>query len=137
MSDQESVAVIRRAYDGFQRGDIEAVLDSMADDIEWETPTVTGIPFGGRRHGKAAVAEFFRQLTDAEDVQLFEPREFIAQGESVAVLGRYRGRVKATGRVAETPWIQIFTLRNGKITRFFELYDTAVAERAYQQSATA
>jgi len=32
---------------------------------------------------------------------------------------------------------EIFTLRNGKITQFFELYDTAVAERAYQQTSTA
>lgn len=137
MAEQNAVAIVQRAYEAFQRGDIQAVLDSMADNIEWESPAVTGVPFGGRRVGKSAVAEFFRLLAESEDIQLFEPREFIAQGERVAVLGRYRARVKSTGRTAETPWVHAFTVRNGKVTQFFELYDTAVAERAYQQTASA
>jgi len=127
--------VVRRAYEAFQQGDIQSILDLIGEDIEWNTPEATGVPFGGLRQGKASVVEFFRQLNEAEEVQLFEPIEFIAQGERLAVIGRYRARVKATGRIIELPWIQIFTVRNGKIRRFYELYDTAITERAYQQEA--
>jgi ketosteroid isomerase-like protein len=137
MSEQNTEAVIRSAYEAFQRGDMAAVLDRFADDVVWETPTVRGIPFSGLRRGKAAVAEVFRLLAENEDVEAFEQKEFIVQGERAAVLGRYRARVKATGRVAETPWIQVFTVRGGKIASFYEIYDTAVAERAYEQSTTA
>jgi ketosteroid isomerase-like protein len=133
----EDTAVIKRAYEAFQRGDIATVLDCMADDIQWETPTIRGASFGGRRQGKAAVAEFFRLLNEAEEIPLFEPREFIAQGDRIVVLGRVQVRVRATGRTAESPWIHVFRMQNGVAAEFFEMYDTAVAERAYQQAASA
>jgi len=31
---------------------------------------------------------------------MFEPQEFVAQGDTVVVLGREAGRVKSTGRTA-------------------------------------
>jgi ketosteroid isomerase-like protein len=137
MADNETVAVVKTAFEAFQRGDIPAVLERMADDVHWETLAAAGVPFSGVRRGKTGVAEFFRQLSESEEVQLFEPQEFIAQGERVAVLGRYRARVKATGRTAETPWVMLFTVRGGRIANFYEVYDTAAAERAYQRATTA
>jgi hypothetical protein len=137
MSDQNSLAVVQHAYQSFQRGDVPAVLDVIADDIEWDTPKVVGAPFGGSYRGRAAVAGFFRELSAAEDVEVFEPREFITEGERVAAVVTYRSRIKATGRLNETTLAHLFTVRGGKITRFLELYDTAAVERAYQQTASA
>jgi ketosteroid isomerase-like protein len=137
MSDQNSLAVVQGAYQSFQRGDIPAVLEALSDDIQWDTPKVVGAPFGGPYSGRAAVAEFFGELTAAENVEVFEPREFITEGERVAAIVAYRARVKATGRLNETTLVHIFTVRAGKVTRFLELYDTAAVERAYQQVASA
>ncbi|MCW5983028.1 MAG: nuclear transport factor 2 family protein [Bryobacteraceae bacterium] len=137
MGAQESAAIVKQAYEAFGRGDLQGLLDSLTDDVVWETPAVRGASFGGRRQGKQGVAAFFSELLQAEEVLLFDMSEYIAQGERVAVLGRYRGRVKATGQIAETPLIHVFTIRKGKIANFFELYDTAAAERAYQQAASA
>jgi ketosteroid isomerase-like protein len=137
MSDQNSLAVVQSAYAAFQRGDIAAVLNSLAEDVEWENPSIVGVPFGGVVRGKAGVAEFFQKLSAAEDVQLFEPREFTTEGERVVAVVGYRARVRATGRVAEVPLVHMFTVRGGKITRFLEFFDTAVVERAYSQAATA
>jgi uncharacterized protein len=137
MSDQNSLAVVQSAYAAFQRGDIPAVLDSLSEDIEWENPSVAGAPFGGLVRGKAAVGEFFRKLNEAEEIQLFEPREFTAEGERVVAVVGCRTRVRATGRVVETPLVHIFTVRGGKVTRFLEFFDTAKMERAYSQAASA
>lgn len=137
MSDQNSLAAVQSAYQSFQRGDIPAVLEAMSEDVQWDTPKVAGAPFGGPYRGRAAVAEFFRELAKAENVELFEPREFIAEGERVAAIVGYRARVKTTGRLNETSLVHIFTVRGGKITRFLEMYDTAAVERAYQQTASA
>ena len=63
--------------------------------------------------------------------QSFEPREFIAQGDKVAVLGHYVGRAKPTGRSFETDWVMIFTLRNGLVTRFIEFADSAGINEAF------
>ena len=101
----------------------------MTDDVLWETPPINHANFGGRREGKEAVANFFSELLDAEEI--------IAQGNRVAVMGHYRGRIRATGKIADSPFVQIFTVRDSKISGFFEVYDTALAERAYQKSASA
>ena len=137
MSDQDSLAIVRRGYEAFQSGDIPALLSLLAEDVQWESPAVAGVPFGGKHHGRQGVAEFFRQLTEAEEFLLFEAREFIAQGERVVVIGRTRVRVKSTGHTIESPWVHIFTVRNGKVSEFLELYDTAAAEHGYQRSASA
>lgn len=87
MREQDNVAVVDRCYEAFGKGDIEAFRALMADDIEWDTPEVEGHSFGGHRVGGQQLREFFRLLNESEEVLLFEPQEFIAQGEKVAVAG--------------------------------------------------
>jgi ketosteroid isomerase-like protein len=137
MNEQNSTSVVRAAYEAFQRGDIDGALALMSDDIDWNSPAVEGMPFGGPCRGKNAVADFFTKLNESEEILAFEPREYITQGERVAVLGSYQARVRATGRVVSSPWIHVFTVRDGRVTNFFELYDTAATERAYQRAASA
>ena len=38
MAEQENVRIVQEAYASFQRGDIQAVLNSLTDDVEWTTP---------------------------------------------------------------------------------------------------
>lgn len=137
MSARDSVKIVKRGYEAFQKGDIETLLALLTDDVEWETLAVEGVPWAGPRRGKADVRDFFGVLAEHEEMLGFEPREFIAQGEKVAVVGHYRGRIKATGQIAETPWVQVFTIRDGKLARFFEVFDTASAARAYQGTGAA
>ena len=137
MNEQDSLAIVRRGYEAFQAGDMTALMELLADDVEWHTPDVAGVAFSGKRHGKAGVADYFHLLGEAEEFIVFEPREFIAQGERVAVLGRSHLRVKETGRMVDSAWVHIFTLRNGRVTQFLELYDTAALEHAHQQVASA
>jgi ketosteroid isomerase-like protein len=55
---------------------------------------------------------------DAQEVQHFEPREFIADGDKVVALGHYAWHVKATGREFGDDFAHVFTLCNGKVIRF-------------------
>ena len=49
----------------------------------------------------------------------------------VVVLGELRSRVRATGRLINSPWVHVFALREGKISEFRSFYDTAAAVSAY------
>ena len=40
-----SAKVIEAAYEKFSAGDIEGLLDFMAEDVEWVLPEISGIPF--------------------------------------------------------------------------------------------
>jgi ketosteroid isomerase-like protein len=72
-----------------------------------------------------------KMLTEFLEFQVFQPDEFIAGHDSVVVLGHERCRVKATGRLVEAKWVQIFTLRDGRISRYREYSDTAAWDTGY------
>jgi uncharacterized protein len=83
------------------------------------------IPWAGTRHGREGVAEFFSLIGDTLEFEQFEPREFVAQGDTVVVLGYERSLVKPTGHTFEQEWAHVYTLRGGKIAKFRAFEDTA------------
>jgi ketosteroid isomerase-like protein len=66
---------------------------------------------------------------------MFEPRDFVASQDKVVVLGAQRWKVKSTGITYEDEWAHVFTIENGRITKFQEYHDTA-AEAAAQGDAS-
>lgn len=132
MSDSRNVEIIREVYAAFVAGDLELALGRVAPGAVWEGPETPGVPWGGTRHGREGAASFFAAIDDAAEVELFEPRTFVAQGDAVVVLGFERLRVKATGRTYESHWAHAFTLKDGKIVRYREYADTAAVAAAFR-----
>lgn len=106
------------------------MIERCHDDAEWSSPDAEFVPFSGKFDGKQGIAEFFSKLDATTQMLRFELREFIAEGDKVVVLGDAAWQVKATGRRFDTPWVRVFTLRDGKFSRFEALTDTAASERA-------
>jgi ketosteroid isomerase-like protein len=129
---QENLRLVQDAYNSFKNANIEGILSKMADDVEWELPAMKNIPFSGKRIGRQKVGEFFATLAELQDSLSFEPREFISDADKVVSLGNYRWRVKATDKIFECPFAHVFTIRNGKVIRFQEFTDTALAANAYE-----
>ena len=134
MQEQENTKIAQQAYENFKSGDIQALLSLLSDDVEWQLPNMDNVPFSGTRRGREQVSEFFASLDRTQEALEFEPKEFIAQGDTVVALGRYRWRVKPTGREFEGDWAHVFTLRDGRIVRFREYTDTAAAITAHQRA---
>jgi ketosteroid isomerase-like protein len=125
MSEQENVDVVRAGYQAFGRGDIAGLLAQLDPDVEWRTPGPADLPTAGQRQGHDGVQEFFRTLSGLVETLRFEPKEFIAQGDRVIVVGDDTSRVKATGTTLEIRFVHTFTVRNGKVVAFEEYIDTA------------
>ena len=133
MAEQENVQTVKEAYAAFERGDIPSLLNLVSEDVEWSLPGPSDIiPFAGEFRGREGVGRFFAALGGAEDVEIFEPQEFVAQGDKVVALGQYRWRVKQSGREYGGDWAHVFTVRDGKIAGFHEYMDTAAAADAYK-----
>lgn len=137
MNETDNIELVKDAYQKFGSGDIEGLLNHLSDDVDWKTPNVEGADFTGERKGREAVGEFFSLLADAEEFSKFEPTEFIAQGDRVVVLGNSNATIKSTGRSAESDWVHVFKISDGKVTSFHEFFDSAAIERAYQKATTA
>src|SRR5690242_8698790 len=120
MANDNSLSVVEQAYANFKRGDIVALLAQMDQSIDWQLPDIPSARIGGRREGLERVREFFTVLGSDQDVVTFEPRQFVAQGNTVVALGDYEWRVKATGKSFKSDFAHVFTVRDGKVTRFQE-----------------
>ena len=131
MSDKTNAEVVQQAYTAFGQGDIPALLRLLIDDVEWTLQGPSVIPWAGTHHGHEGVTEFFSLLGETLEFEQFEPREFVAQGDTVVVLGQERSLVKPTGRGFEQEWAHVYTLRDGKIATGLFIEDTAAQVEAF------
>ncbi|MEX2128170.1 MAG: nuclear transport factor 2 family protein [Xanthobacteraceae bacterium] len=121
-----NVKLVRDFYAAFDRGDIATVIATLTPDVEWGgNGRAKDYPLFGMRKGQAAVQKFFQELVELEDITEFSPRDFLADGDKVVVLGNYGGKIRKTGRPFSTDWAHVFTIRDGKIARFVDFLDTA------------
>jgi len=90
MSDEETIARLRRIYEAFNRGDFEAALQLAHPDIEL-------VRTGGMSSvkGVAALREWMEP--DAIEEQHFEPLDFKINGDKVFVLIRSTGQGAGSG----------------------------------------
>jgi ketosteroid isomerase-like protein len=128
MSEQENLQTVQRFHKGVGDGDIAAVSKLMTNDVDWKHGGTDKLPWSVRRRGPEGVEQYGREVFEALEFQEFEPDEFIFGRDSVVVLGHERCLVRATGRVVNANWAQIFTFRGGRICRFREYTDTAAWE---------
>jgi uncharacterized protein len=131
MSEQENTGLVQQAYGHFQNGEIPQVLDLLSEDVEWLFPELEGVPVARNWHGREQVGQFFQTLADTQEVRQFEPREFVAQDDKVVALGHYAWHVKSTGREWESDFAHVFTIHDGKVTRFQEYTDSAALAEAF------
>lgn len=131
MDAQENKRQVIEGYQMYQSGDIGRLLDKYNDDAEWIGPDSDTLPFAGCFRGKAEIAQFFAKLASASEAVSFAPRHFIAEGDMVVAVGDSTWRAISTGRTYDTPWVHVFTMRDGKVVRLETFYDTAPAARAF------
>jgi uncharacterized protein len=132
MDEQANITLVKQCYDAFMKGDIPRLLGFMDPAIDWELPAMDAVPFSGKRQGQDQVVEFFGMLNDAQTANEFMPREFIAQGNRVVVLGHYSWTLRANNEHYESDWTHIFTIRNGKVASFREFMDSHIAAEAFE-----
>jgi len=131
--EQENIKLVKQIYQHFKRGDIKALLNLLSVNIEWQLPEIENVPFAGRRRGHEEMGQFFESLVDTQEIQHFDPREFIARGDKVLALGHYAWRVKSTGREFGGDFAHVFTVLDGKVVKFHEYMDTAAAAAAHRK----
>ena len=120
-----ATVVVQQIYAAFGRRDVPAILSMVADDVDWEFVGSPGLAYAGRRRNRAEVADFFAAIPVTDDIQVFEPREFIEAGDHVTVLGWEKSTALDTGKAFETEWVHVFTVKEGKVTRWRGLFNTA------------
>lgn len=126
-----NLGTVQSIYEAFGKGDIPAILDVLADDVEWESwadnsSVKAGVPTMVPRHGKNEVLKFFEVAgqMDIVDLQILNMME---GGSQVAVEFILEANLPAWGgghyRDEE---IHLWTFNEqGKVSRLRHYTDTA------------
>src|SRR5690348_14542044 len=91
MSDPK-IAATMPMYEALGRGDIEAIVIALADDVEWvsvsETPS-PAVPWYGSYRGKDDVPRFFKEIVSSVDITEFTPLSYTANDTDAMVAIRW------------------------------------------------
>src|SRR5688572_21710966 len=135
-TEAENVSILRKAYAewaGAKAANIDCWVSIIAEDARLTSLAngAAGVPFTRSRAGRSEIIEYLEGLTSEWEMLSYDIDEFIAQDDRVVALGSTSWRNKLTGKVAATPKIDVWRMRDGKVVEFSEFYDTA---RLYEAS---
>jgi hypothetical protein len=124
MSDPK-IEAVQRLYEAYRRGDVEAVLAEVADDVEWAAEAAsTSVPWYGNHRGKDDVARFFKEIGTNIEVTEFTPLSFTSNETDVIVAVWWSYTVHATGKRAAMHMQHWWRFADGKIVFFRDAEDT-------------
>jgi uncharacterized protein len=124
MGASEDVAVMRRAYEAFNTGDIDTLTELFDESAVWHLPGRSS--FAQDYHGREATLAYFGQLAE-ETGGTFraELQHLTADGEG-RVVGIQRSTADRAGKHLDVGDSIVFQLENGRITdgreHFHDLY---------------
>jgi len=120
---EPEIQALRRIYDALLRWDVEEFARDVTHDFELILPET--VPWGGTRHGRDGVEAYAALFRDHVEGQWADPDDFLEAGELIVVLGRLRGRARATGEEYEVAFAHVWTLSDGVPSRCHSYFDTA------------
>src|SRR3954463_11607269 len=129
---EKNIRTVKDFFAAIGRGDSEALLALVTEDIEWIIPGEDW-PLAGTHRGHDRVTGLLETASRSIETST-EPREFVAQGDRVLVVGFAKGKIKATNKTFRDDWVFAITVRNGKLTNIREYVDTQALARAARVS---
>jgi uncharacterized protein len=122
----ENLKAIKAMYGAVANGDFPAFLDGMDAAIEWNEaenfPYADGNPYLGPEAVAGGV--FGRIAADWEYWTLSDLEYHESNGDKIIVTGRYNAKNKITGKIIRAQFTHLWTVNNGKATRFQQYADT-------------
>ncbi len=118
---EQNKAVVQRFFDALNRNDMEAIVNSYADDGQVVTMGNTLISGSKTR---AEVAAFGEGVLEAfPDGLVFTIHTMTAEDDRVAVVAESEGQ-HASGMLYNNHYHFLFQIRDGEVLRLYEYMDT-------------
>ena len=121
---QENVEIVRRSFDAYRRGDLEAALSHAHPEIVWSPAEEA--PMRGLEALKAYLPRWEQDWEELETT----PKEFLDAGDKVVATVHFRGRGRGSGVVVDATTYAVYTLRDGSMIGMEEFTERAEALEA-------
>lgn len=143
MSDltEETRKVAQRWFDALSGGDFDTALATLAEDVEWINYTpVPGynddMKWIGSYRGRDAVLDTLKIFTEAVEVKFEKLTDLVVDGTQAAGVIHEVSVVRETGVEFEIEFIQLLSVRGGKIVRWKSYTDPSRIIRALRGDTT-
>ncbi len=123
----QTITDLRAAYAAFNRGNIEAAVESFDPQIEWAEPAE--FPGGGTYHGREAVKGYLARSRAAWADAISEPERFVTSGNRVVVFVHAWVRPKDGTKWRDIRLADVYTIQNGKAVQMRAFCDRQEALR--------
>lgn len=121
--------LVLAAYDSFNQGETEAILDLLHPDIEWVPPPTSLEPHPV--YGRDAVREYL--APNIFESQTAEPIEIMEHGNRLLVVAHVRARGRGSGIEIDQTAYHILTIEGGRAVRFEAHVDRSIALAALRE----
>lgn len=122
-----NIDLVKQAYANFAAGNVPAVLALFDPSIEWRE--CKGVPFikddGIYTGPEAVVSKVFMHIPDYFDGFNIAVSDIFGTDDKVVMMGFYEGINKTTGNSFKANATHVWTVKDGKLTHFFQAVDTA------------
>jgi len=132
-SPSENLNIVKQLYALFDEKKIDSILEMLSPDVVWCEPENPYNPAGGTRYGHQGFLEWAKIGHQAEEIIVLEPRKMLADHDTVAVIGYNKCKAIPTGKIFESDFVHVLTIKDGKITKFQEYIDTFAAGEAFRK----
>jgi ketosteroid isomerase-like protein len=108
-------------------GALEELIGIFDDTISFGSLAqgVSPAAFTAQAIGPAQLRGYFLGLLGGWSMIHYTVDHIIAEGDHVAVVGSTAWTNKATGKVVDTPKVDVWRFKSGRAVEFYEYYDTA------------
>jgi ketosteroid isomerase-like protein len=125
---QENVEIVRRAWTAFNSGDLDAFLEGVAEDAEFEEDPV--FPEAGVFRGREEIAGYIKSFQEQMRDHRFEIDEIRDLGDRVLALLHETARGASSGIEVDQRPAFLYEFRAAQIARVRAYLDRAAALKA-------
>jgi ketosteroid isomerase-like protein len=131
MSDPK-IEAVQRVYEAYGRGDMEAILAEVADDVDWAAEAAsTSVPWYGSFRGKADVPRFIEAIGSSVEVTEFTLVSIASNANDVMAIIHWTYTVNTTGKSAAMYMQHWWRFADGKIVFFRGSEDTEQSAKVF------
>lgn len=113
--------IVLELYSAFAQGNLQHVAEMMAR--QFIASQTNALPWGGVYEGLAGCQTFIKKLRESIESRVTVEKT-IEAGNHVVAIGRTAGQVRATDDPFDVRVVDVWTLKQGRVTRFEAYIDT-------------
>src|ERR1700694_2566521 len=117
MGANENADLVRSGYEAFQKGDLAAFDNILAEDCVWHVPGRGQL--AGDKKGRQAIVEYYGKLGELSEGSItVDLHDVLANDEHVT--GLHRTSAQRGGKSFETTEAIVFPVRDGRVIEAWE-----------------